>query len=75
MRGRNVSRYEQFQTNSRDDRARIATCSLRTMTDRFKENYNIDNHCYTSQCNDYNVSEHFYCYCHQIRRTEQIYKE
>ena len=27
---------------SRDDRARIATCSLRTPTDRFKENYSID---------------------------------
>ena len=28
---------------SRDDRARIATCSLRTLTDRLKENYSIDN--------------------------------
>ena len=27
---------------SRDDRARIATCSLRTPTDRLKENYSID---------------------------------
>ena len=27
---------------SRDDRARIATCSLLTSTDRFKENYSID---------------------------------
>ena len=27
---------------SRDDRARIATCSLRTATDRFKEDYSID---------------------------------
>ena len=27
---------------SRDDRARIATCSLRTQTDRLKENYSID---------------------------------
>ena len=27
---------------SRDDLARIATCSLRTLTDRLKENYNID---------------------------------
>ena len=27
---------------SRDDRARIATCSLRTLTDRLKENYSID---------------------------------
>ena len=27
---------------SRDDRARIATCSLRTPTDRFKENHSID---------------------------------
>ena len=27
---------------SRDDRAIIATCSLRTLTDRFKENYSID---------------------------------
>ena len=28
---------------SRDDRARIATCSLRTPTDRLMENYSIDN--------------------------------
>ena len=27
---------------SRDDRARIATCSLRTLTDRLKGNYSID---------------------------------
>ena len=27
---------------SRDDRARIATCSLRTETDKLKENYSID---------------------------------
>ena len=27
---------------SRDDRARIVICSLRTATDRFKENYSID---------------------------------
>ena len=27
---------------SRDDRARIATCSLRTLTDRLKANYSID---------------------------------
>ena len=27
---------------SRDDRSRIATCSLRTLTDRLKENYSID---------------------------------
>ena len=27
---------------SRDDRAIIATCSLRTLTDKFKENYSID---------------------------------
>ena len=27
---------------SRDDRARIATCSLRTLTGRLKENYSID---------------------------------
>ena len=25
-----------------DDRARTAACSLRTVTDRFKDNYNID---------------------------------
>ena len=29
---------------SRDDRARIATCSLRTPTDRLKENYSIDSY-------------------------------
>ena len=27
---------------SRDDRARIATCNLRMLTDRLKENYSID---------------------------------
>ena len=27
---------------SRDDRAIIATCSLRTATDRFKANYSVD---------------------------------
>ena len=27
---------------SRDDRARIATCSLRTPTDRLRDNYSID---------------------------------
>ena len=27
---------------SRDDRARIATCSLRTPTDRLKENYRVN---------------------------------
>ena len=27
---------------SRDERAKIATCSLLTPTDRFKENYSID---------------------------------
>ena len=30
---------------SRDDRARITTCSLRTLTDRLKENYSIDVSC------------------------------
>ena len=30
---------------SRDDQARIATCSLRTLTDRLKENYSIDAAC------------------------------
>ena len=28
--------------SSRDDRARIATCGLRTATDRFKANYSVD---------------------------------
>ena len=32
---------------SRDDRARIATCSLRTLTDRLKANYSIDVRCYS----------------------------
>ena len=36
---------------SRDDRARIATCSLRTLTDRLKENYIID---YVTFCVLYN---------------------
>ena len=31
-----------FRDISRDDRARIATCSLRTLTNRLKENYSID---------------------------------
>ena len=34
---------------SRDDQARIATCSLRTLTDRLKENYSID----TLSCHNY----------------------
>ena len=31
-----------FRYISRDNRARIASCSLRTQTDRLKENYSID---------------------------------
>ena len=30
---------------SRDDRARMATCSLRTATDRFKAHYSVDFRC------------------------------
>ena len=33
---------------SRDDRARIVTCSLLTPTDRLKENYSIDSTCWES---------------------------
>ena len=36
---------------SRDDRARIATCSLRTRTDRLKENYRIDSNLQMDWCN------------------------
>ena len=36
MTGYTVRRYEQLRDISRDDRARIATCSLRTLTDRLK---------------------------------------
>ena len=42
MTGYTVRRCEQLRDISRDDRARIATCSLRTLTDRLKENYSID---------------------------------
>ena len=41
MTGYAVRRYEQLDI-SRDDRARIAICSLQTLTDRLKENYSID---------------------------------
>ena len=37
---------------SRDDRARIATCSLRTTTHRFKANYIIDYYYSTSDNDD-----------------------
>ena len=41
---------------SRDDRARIATCSLRTstdrQTDRLNENYSIDGRSHLSYCNN-----------------------
>ena len=42
MTGYTVRRCEQLETFSRDNRARIATCSLRTLTDRLKANYSID---------------------------------
>ena len=38
---------------SRDDRAIIATCSLRTLTDRLKENYSIDYYYYCYYYYDY----------------------
>ena len=44
-RTRDMIYYQTIRTVrdiSRDDRARIATCSLRTLTDRLKENYSID---------------------------------
>ena len=37
---------------SRDDRAIIATCSLRTPTDRLKENYSIDDGGIDNKCDD-----------------------
>ena len=38
-----LGRIRSVRDISRDDRARIATCSLRTPTDRLMENYSIDN--------------------------------
>ena len=38
---------------SRDDRARIATCSLRTPTDRLMENYSIDSSTVEPLTNDH----------------------
>ena len=49
MRTRERMYCQTIQTGrdiSRDDRARIATCSLRTPTDRLKENYSIDGFMY-----------------------------
>ena len=37
-----LGRIRSVRNISRDDRARIATCSLRTTTDRLKANYSID---------------------------------
>ena len=37
-----LGRIRSVRDISRDDRARIATCSLRTPTDRFKANYSED---------------------------------
>ena len=37
-----LGRIRSVRDISRDDRARIATCSLRTSTDRLMENYSID---------------------------------
>ena len=37
-----LGRIRSVRDISRDDRARIATCSLRTPTDRLMENYSID---------------------------------
>ena len=37
-----LGRIRSVRVISRDDRARIATCSLRTPTDRFKANYSVD---------------------------------
>ena len=36
---------------SRDDRVRITTCSLRTVTDIFKENYSTDVRARVTECN------------------------
>ena len=45
VRGSNYSRVDtKVWYISRDDRARIATCSLRTTTDKFKDNCSIDYH-------------------------------
>ena len=40
---------------SRGDRARIATCSLRTSTDRLKANYSIDNNLRRSIKKEYHI--------------------
>ena len=40
---------------SQDDRARIATCSLRTLTDILKENYSIDYAAVACPCECFNI--------------------
>ena len=49
---------------SRDDRARIATCSLRTLTDRRKANYSIDDP--TAEINDIRELEYVACFVFSI---------
>ena len=41
--GKGVQLIRTVRDISRDDQARILTCRLRTVTDRFKKNYSIDN--------------------------------
>ena len=45
-----LGRIRSIRDISRDDRARIATCSLRTPTDRLKANYSIDTKSTTNNC-------------------------
>ena len=56
-----LGRIRSVRYISRDDRARIATCSLRTPTDRLMENYSIDVH-YTSM--QYNVVTSSFIFLH-----------
>ena len=53
---------------SRDDRARIATCSLLTSTDRFKENYSIDKALTKGKLLSFYDRHKSWCFCDSIGR-------
>ena len=51
---------------SRDDRSRIATCSLRTATDRFKANYSVDDD--DNECSLFPWKYNLLTYWHSLAR-------
>ena len=59
-----LGRIRSVRNISRDDRARIATCSLRTPTDRLMKNYSIDYEAVDSYlCQGVFVCTWFFCLC------------